>query len=119
MRKMTILAALGSAIPALAWGPEGHNLVARIAEAQLTATARARIIEILGPGVSLASISNWADQVRPNRPETAPWHYVDIPIDKPHLDLARDCPGGNCILTRIGEFRAQVAVPGTNPAARR
>jgi hypothetical protein len=108
MRKLRLWALLCAALPALAWGPEGHVLVARIADAQLTAAARARVAAILGPGDTMASVSSWADQVRRNRPQTAPWHYVDIPIDKPGLDMARDCPSGNCVIAAIAAMRAKL-----------
>jgi S1/P1 Nuclease len=77
------------------------------------------VVEILGPGVSMASVSSWADQARRARPETAPWHYIDIPIDQPHLDMARDCPKGDCVIAKISDFRKQLADPATSPAARR
>jgi hypothetical protein len=90
----------------LAWGPEGHILVARIADAQLTPAVRARVAEILGPGKTMASVSSWADEVRGQRRETGPWHYIDIPINKPHLDMARDCPKGECVVGKIEQLTA-------------
>src|SRR5437016_3571505 len=107
--KYAVIAVLGAAVlsvsgPGFAWGPEGHNLVARLAAAQLTDSARARVAEILEPGATLPSISSWADEIRRSRPDTAPWHYIDIPIDRPRLDLARDCPNGDCVIVKIEEF---------------
>ncbi len=104
--------------PALPWGGEGHDLVARIAQAQLTAKVRAKVDAILGPGVTIVSISSWADQVRRDRQESAAWHYIDIPIDQPHLDMARDCPKGDCVIGAITRFRAQLKDPAT-PADKR
>jgi hypothetical protein len=101
MHKLWVMAALGGALPALGWGPEGHSLVARIAEAQLTPAARAKVIDILGPNATLASISSWADQVRRDRPKSGPWHYIDIPIDKPRGDMARDCANDDCVVAQI------------------
>jgi hypothetical protein len=97
------------------WGPEGHSLVARIADAELTPAARARVAEILGPGVTMASISSWADQVRRQRANTGPWHYIDIPIDKPHMDLARDCPNGDCVVAQISAQRVILLDPAATP----
>jgi len=119
MGRLRLLALLGAAIPALAWGPEGHDLVARIAEAQLTPRAQARVAQILGPGSTMASVSSWPDQIRRSRPETGPWHYVDIPIDKPSLDMARDCPKDNCVIAAIAAQRAKLRDPSTAPAERR
>lgn len=119
MNKLWVIAVLCGGAPALAWGPEGHDLVARIAEAQLTPAARARVTEILGPNVSMASISGWADQVRRQRSETAPWHYVDIPIDKPRLDMARDCEKDACVVAQIELEEAALRNPATPALQRR
>jgi len=74
MRKLRLfLSFLLSAYPAFSWGPEGHNLVARLAAAHLNPAAAAQVKAILGPGASPASVSSWADQVRSSRRETAPW----------------------------------------------
>src|SRR4051812_9590993 len=101
MRRIAAAALFATSLPLWAWGPEGHSLVARIAEQQLTPAARARVLEILGPGKTMASVASWADEVRRARPETGPWHYIDIPIDKPHRDMARDCPKGDCVIVKI------------------
>lgn len=119
MHKLVVLAALGGSLPALAWGPEGHSLVARIADAQLTPAARARVAEILGPNVTMASIASWADSVRRERPQTGPWHYVDIPIDQPRYDRARDCAKDDCVVAQIGVEEAALRNPATPAAERR
>ena len=119
MRQFAVFAALAAAAPLGAWGPEGHDLVARIAEAQLTPAVRARVEAILGPGVTMASISSWADQVRRTRQETAPWHYIDIPITRRRLDMAQDCPKGDCVIGKIADFRKALADPATPAATRR
>jgi hypothetical protein len=109
MRQWVVFVCLAVVPRAYGWGPEGHNLVARLAAARLTPRAAAKVAQILGPNTTLASISSWADQVRPARRETGPWHYVDIPIDKPHLDMKRDCIEGNCVIVKIEEFQRTVA----------
>src|SRR5436305_12076598 len=119
MHKFTAAMLLAGVLPAFGWGPEGHNLVARLAEPRLTPAARARVAEILGPGVSMVSVSSWADQIRRSRPETGPWHYVDIPIDRPHLDLARDCPNNDCIIGKIEEFAKALKDPDMTPENQR
>lgn len=106
-------------LPAYGWGPEGHSLVARLAAARLTPAATARVAEILGPGVTLASISSWPDQIRHDRAETGPWHYIDIPLDQHHLDMARDCPKGACIIAKIEDFETVVAAPASTPVQRK
>jgi hypothetical protein len=119
MRKLIALVLLGGAVPVYCWGPEGHDLVARIAEAQLTPAARAKVAELLGPNVTMASIASWADSVRRQRSDTGPWHYIDIPIDKPHMDMARDCPKGDCVIAAIAAQRKVMMDPAADPVKRR
>jgi hypothetical protein len=97
----------------------GHSLVARIADAQLTPAAHARVAAILGPDTTMASISSWPDQIRGARAATAPWHFVDIPIDQPHLDMARDCPKGDCVLAKIEDFKKVVVDPAATAVERK
>jgi hypothetical protein len=118
MRKL-LVSVLCGCLPAFGWGGEGHSLIARIAWVQLTPEVQARVTEILGPNVSLPSIASWADEVRNRRRETGPWHYIDIPIDKPHLDMVRDCPKDDCVIARIAEFRKVLHDPASEPVARR
>lgn len=110
---------MAGGLPAFGWGPEGHDLVARLAAAHLTPAAAARVAEILGPGVTMASISSWADQVRRERAATGPWHYIDIPIDRPHLDMARDCPKGDCVIAKIEDFKKVIVNPSATPVERK
>jgi hypothetical protein len=118
MRKL-LVAMLCGALPAFSWGTEGHSLIARIAWVQLTPAVQAKVSAILGPGVTLQSIASWADNVRNQRKETGPWHYIDIPIDKPHLDMARDCPKGDCVLAKIEGFQKTLKDPATPPEQRK
>jgi hypothetical protein len=118
MRKFAAILLCGW-VSAFGWGPEGHSLVARIAWDELTPAVRARVSEILGPGVTIQSVASWPDQVRNQRKESGPWHYIDIPIDQPHLDMARDCPQGDCVIAKIEEFRKQLRDPAVQGVQRR
>jgi hypothetical protein len=108
MRPLVCFILISASQPAVAWGPEGHSLVARIAESQLTPAARARVLEILGPAKTMTSVASWADEVRRDRRDTGPWHYIDIPLDKSRLDMERDCAKGDCIVSMISRFRQVV-----------
>jgi hypothetical protein len=119
MRLHSLFCIVAIACPAFAWGPEGHALIARIAEAQLRPDVRARVVAILGPDTTMASVASWADEVRRSRPTTGPWHYVDIPFDKPHLDLSRDCVKDGCVVVEIAELRRKLHDPATPAAERR
>ncbi len=98
---------------ALSWGADGHSVVAEIAERRLSAEARAEVEELLGPGVSLASISSWADDVRSERRETSNWHFVDMPLAETQYDPAKYCKKnekrGDCVIAAIGCARRELA----------
>jgi S1/P1 Nuclease len=83
---LTLLVAGQTATPVWAWGRLGHRVISRLAEKQLTPKAKAAITELLEPGESLADTSLWADQNRGRLPKTAPWRYVDVPLDEPRYD---------------------------------
>jgi hypothetical protein len=72
--------------PAWAWGRLGHRVISRLAEKELTPTAKATIAELLAPGESLADASTWPDEIKGRMRHTAPWHYVDVPLDEPKYD---------------------------------
>jgi hypothetical protein len=106
----------------MAWGEDGHSIVAEIAQRRLTPAAQAAVAQALGPGVSLASVSSWADDYRDSHPETANWHFVDIPLAATNYDEARDCPAhagrGDCIVRELARLAPQLrCAPG--PAERR
>jgi hypothetical protein len=98
---------------ALAWGSEGHHIIADIAEQYLEPATAQQAHEMLALDnvTTLAAVSTWADDIRTQRPETAPWHYVNIPINPPDgtppaYDARRDCPTGDCVVAKIGTFEA-------------
>ncbi|MDR3499931.1 MAG: S1/P1 nuclease [Parvibaculum sp.] len=106
MRRLIAIAAIAAAImpsTAWAWGSEGHEVIALIAASELTPAARAKVGELLGGDVAgaMADASTWADRIRRVRPETAPWHYVDIEIASAGYDPARDCPNDACVVAQI------------------
>lgn len=90
----------------LAWGPEGHQVIANLAEQQLTPAARKEVGRLLAlePGATLASLANWADEYR--SAETAAWHYVNFPPNACVYDAPRDCPDGACVVGAIAQQTA-------------
>ncbi|MGO4263525.1 S1/P1 nuclease [Lysobacter sp. TAB13] len=120
------LAALLLALPlnALAWGPQGHRLVAELAWEGMTPAARAEADKLLAgePDPTLPGIANWADELRAHDPDlgkrSSKWHYVNLAEDECHYDAARDCPDGNCAVAAI---TAQTAILAdrTKPQAER
>ena len=105
---LATLVVIQFAAPAWAWGRVGHRVIARLAERHLTDQARAEIKALLEPGESLADASTWADEVRGQMRHTAPWHYVDCPLDAPSYDdkYAGDSPEKGYLVPKIRELRA-------------
>lgn len=87
---LAMVATFGSVAP-LAWGVQGHRLVALIATSRLTPAARANVTWLL-PDRTLADVASWADQMVTDNSQTAPWHYLNIPPDATGYDRDRDCP---------------------------
>ena len=52
----------------------------------------------------MADVSIWADEVRPQRRETGPWHYINIPIDVPRTRSADYCPKEGCVVSKIEDL---------------
>jgi S1/P1 Nuclease len=85
------------------WGPEGHQVVATVAEDRLDETTKVIIQSLLGNN-HRCSIASWADAVRNSSRETGPWHYVNIPLGSTY-SATRDCALlQSCVVLKIDEF---------------
>jgi len=107
---LAILLGIASCGAASAWGPEGHSIVAEIAQPRLTARAAALIAGLLD-GRSLASVASWGDDVREQRKGTSAWHFVDIPIAESAYDGARECKlteQGDCIVAELDRLKVEL-----------
>ena len=113
---LLLLAALPS--EAFAWGAEGHEIVAAIAGQSLSPAARAQVAALLGSEAMLIHDSNWADEVRDQRPEARRWHFVDIPLEAPGYDARRDCRNDDCVVAQIVRDREILANRRLPPALR-
>ncbi len=100
-----------------AWGKDGHQVVASLAETQLSAKARTEVDRLLAlePGATLQSISTWPDEHR--SPATAPWHYVNFPRSTCTYDAVRDCPDGGCVVGAIAK-QLEILSSGATDEAR-
>jgi hypothetical protein len=94
------------------WFDLGHRVIARIAEGRLTPHTTEAIHDILG-GQSLADASRWADDIRGQRRETGPFHYINLPLAAETYDSAY-CPGGQCIIGAIERDRRILADPASS-----
>ena len=120
--------------PARAWGCEGHQVVALLAEKHLTPHALAMAKQILGDGPidpslsryckeggvdAMADASTWPDDIRPLRPETAPWHFVDIPLGTTRREVEKYCdPKDGCVTHAIADQLAILRSSDANPPKR-
>jgi hypothetical protein len=139
IRTLIVTAAFAAAIapaPALAWGSEGHVLVAAIARDRLTPATRAKVDAILAQDKDrstpsdMLSRSYWADVWRDHgHRETALWHFADIELDHPDFDAAcfghpasaqpsSDGPAQACVVDRVQAFAAELGDPAMAPAER-
>ena len=107
--------------PAWAWGRLGHRVITRIAEKNLNPKAKSAIAALLEEGESISDASTWADENRGRLPKTAPWHYVDVPLDEPRYDrrFSADVAQKGCIVDKIHEFQATLKDPTRSVEDRR
>jgi hypothetical protein len=123
---------------ALAWGDEGHEIVARIADHYLEPGVRTKVQSLLSGDRTrltrdkgIAAEATWADKFRDSdrgtkKPvhynATRNWHYVDLEIGAtpdlvsacfgqpalPDGTLASNGPASDCIVDKINEFSAEL-----------
>jgi hypothetical protein len=120
---------------AFAWGNEGHEIVAALAQGYLTPQVRTKVDQMLAADQDtltahdMLSESNWADRYRSEHKETGEWHYVDIELDQPDLKaacygfpasdaVASKGPAHDCVVNKVSEFTQELASPAT-PAGER
>ena len=105
---------------AAAWGPQGHAIVANIAEAHLNKTARSNVKKLLerDGAAHLDEIASWADAIRDDHPNTAAWHYVDIPLSADGYDASRDCAKHRCLVVQLVRHLRVLDDDDATPAAR-
>jgi hypothetical protein len=118
---LTLLVGLLIATPVWVRGRLGHRVISRIAEKNVNPKAKAAITDLLEPDESLADTSTWADEHRRQLPKTAPWHYVDVPLDEPRYDskFSGDVPAKGCVVDKANEFRLTLKDPARSVEDRR
>ena len=94
---------------ALSWGVLGHATVGQLASNYLTAQAKTYVANLLGPGVTIASRTSYADEYRSTTVGkfSAPYHFIDALDDPPtscSVDTARDCGAGGCVVSAIANY---------------
>ena len=129
------MSALSLPQAALAWGYEGHEVVAAIARGYLTPQVRTKVDQMLAADQDtltahdMLNEATWADSYRNSHKETSSWHFVDIELDHPDLKgacydfpasgpVASQGPARDCIVDKLEEFSKELGDPAT-PAAER
>ena len=125
-----------SSTSALAWGDEGHKVVATIAYGLLSNSAKSQVDALLsddpvpakcGSG-SFVADAVWADKLRAKSRQcssgikwgrTSSWHFLDIPLAAKAYDHQRDCPKDDCVVAKIAFFRDVLADKAKSKARRR
>jgi hypothetical protein len=126
------------AAPVRAWGDEGHEVIALIAEHYLEPAVRAKVNALLAEPMDREA--SWADRYRDSDRnttkehynQTGKWHYVDLELDAPDLmsacygrpNLPKETeasrgPANDCIVDKIDQFTAELSNSATNEQERR
>ncbi len=134
---------------AFAWGDEGHEVVALIADHYLEPAVRTKVQSLLAgdrtkltPDRGIAAEATWADKFRDSdrgtkKPvhynATRNWHYVNLEIGAtpdllsacfgqpalPAGTAASNGPASDCIVDKIDEFSAELRQPRLSTKERR
>lgn len=142
-------AACVAALPssAFAWGDDGHKIVGMIAGHFLDPAVKEQVNSILAGDttqlvspVDIPNEATWADKYRDSDRnstmvrynQTHNWHYVDIELNAPDIDVACNhhpsVPAGtpasaanpnDCVADKIEQFAAELANPLTTAQERR
>jgi hypothetical protein len=125
-----------------AWGDEGHEIVALIAQHYLDPQVRLRVQQLLATDASglvtdrsMASEATWADRYRDSDrdagtlryQQTRQWHYVNLALHAPNIDRACFAhpmlppgtpasagPAADCVVDKIDQFEAELVNPRTS-----
>jgi hypothetical protein len=127
---------------AWAWGDEGHEVVALVAQSRLDPVARKNVAALLAAdpdtltAPNIAAAATWADRFRDSdrngaRQNTRQWHFVDLELTGPDLDRAcfghpvppagtpaASGPARDCVVDKIDAFAAELANPSTTASER-
>ena len=131
---LLLLVAADPVSSAWGWGCKGHQVVAFIAEQHLNPRARATVMQILAASPispelprycgesgldAFADSSTWADDERSSRPDTADWHFIDIPRGVSRGDIVQYCPvSTGCVTSAISDQITVLRTPGASARER-
>jgi hypothetical protein len=100
-----------SGLTAYAWGPMGHDVVAAIAEQNLTRKAKKNISKLLD-GKSIVYYSSWMDNIQ-NSPywangynKTKTWHYANVDKGETYQTMQKNKDGD--VVTALTTLTAEL-----------
>jgi hypothetical protein len=120
---LLFIGVLGLPARAAAFGRDGHAVIGKIADKNLSDKARAAITELLAEHEykSLADerLPNWADAIRSSGmfrtkyPDMSMWHYIDVDVDVPfdRLKISDYTRDGKCALDALKHFQTVLKDP--------
>jgi hypothetical protein len=115
-RLIVVFALIASlAVPhvGLAWGKEGHRIVARIAAKNLLQTTRDKLRAILGVtsdaalANAMASAAIWPDRIDRAATGTGRWHFINIPLGEP-FSIDGHCANHECVVDQIENMQRRL-----------
>ncbi len=128
-----LLVIIVAGLPCLAWGwgCTGHEVVALIAQQNLRPEVAAQVESLLAAQTHqysgrycsdlsldpIAYYATWADDYRTVHPETAPWHFWDIPLVDKSATATQLCDSG-CVVQALNDQLA-ILRDSTQPTAQR
>ena len=107
------IAILLSPQPGVAWGREGHRIVARIAAKNLLQATRNKLRAILGLTSdaalenAMATAAVWPDRLDRAATGTARWHFINVPVSAP-FSTAGNCANHECVIDQIESMRTRL-----------
>ena len=106
-RYIIIVVALLSYLPSFGWGQKGHDVVAYIAECNLTPKVYQKVVKALG-GHSLVYYANWLDNASYSDQYryTKSWHYANVDEGYTYDTMTKNEKGD--VVTAINELTAEL-----------
>merc|ERR1719382_1488374 len=102
-----------------AWGPDGHTIVAHIADELLPAPVAKVLADDLNKS-SLSDVANWADDF--DHTDEGRWseplHFIDYPGQACNFVWTRDCQGDRCNPGALVNYSRQVFAKGISAERR-
>lgn len=106
-RFIIVVIALCTALPSFGWGQKGHDVVAYIAECNLTPKVYQKVVKALG-GHSLVYYANWLDNASYSDQYryTKSWHYANVDEGYTYDTMTKNEKGD--VVTAINELTAEL-----------